>query len=368
MGNIPGKKPVYSINSLRGESADSLIKKATVNPSLPAGGLSPHAVSARPNTNRYRTTGNPNMTWRKKNPGIAAVLSALFWGSGQIYAESLIIGMYWAIIQLLGIISLGLTWHNRVDLMSWAQKYPNGEITLLLSGIIALFICSFLYIFNIRNAYQLTLKERRVPYEGIDHLGLLLLGGFFLPGLGQMLNGQPKKGSFFLIFSMMLHFFVLSALWIAILWPLFLDPRSFLVVEWVLVVLPFAVGASLLALVFSINDAIRVCMYPGIRENWWKRFKLSWQRRKMGVQLPGQIPFSRLMMRQMGFLFVLVLLFHCAWQFFPRDFYVQNIHKVSNFFGEHKMKVLPDMLDQSARRVQEFPSPIKFYWSSKSAG
>ena len=379
MGTIPYKNQVFTISSLNGLGSTSIKSDqpnpAPLRPKRPLPKNNNRKITKKdghrdfiPNKKLHhsRTSSYLSSERFQKNPGLAASLSALIWGVGQIYAESLVGGMYWFILQLGTVISLGLSWHNRATLVAWAQAFPSGEVVLVLGGILTCLLFSFLWIVNIRNAYQIASRQRRGVFEGVDNIFLLVLGSLFLPGLGQLLNGQTRKGTFYLIFSMLLHFFLFASIWIAIFWPYLVEPSSLTAVEWLFVMLPFGVGISLIALVCSLYDAIKVHLYPGIRESFLKRVRNNIQRRKMGITVPGELSVFRLFTRQIAFLFVLMVLVHGAWQFFPRGFYAKNIRLVSQYFAARNMKVLPTMLNQSAEKVLEIPKPFDMYAQLKS--
>jgi len=51
----------------------------------------------------------------KRNPGLAAYWSALLWGSGHIYADRLVFGLYLVLYQVFGTLSLVLGWRHREE-------------------------------------------------------------------------------------------------------------------------------------------------------------------------------------------------------------------------------------------------------------
>lgn len=83
-----------------------------------------------------------------KNPGLSAVLSFFIPGIGQIYNGNIITGMTFFIIELLlAVIGLSLTKTSRLK-----------------DGLVLIFICLVLWIYNIYNAYNTAEKENKKQY------------------------------------------------------------------------------------------------------------------------------------------------------------------------------------------------------------
>jgi hypothetical protein len=137
-----------------------------------------------------------------KNPGMAASLSLLIWGAGQFYNRQRKLGFFFILLMFNFYLVL-----NQV-ILSWTAITANLKaIHISLSDlflVIGIFYASgvIFWVFNILQAYHRADKTCIDPFQGIKNPFPVVFCSLLVPGWGQLLNGQFKKGLSLFIFSL----------------------------------------------------------------------------------------------------------------------------------------------------------------------
>ncbi|UCG79000.1 MAG: hypothetical protein JSV21_04000, partial [Nitrospirota bacterium] len=134
---------------------------------------------------------------RKKDPAKAVSLSLLFWGGGQIYNDQVGRGVVFLLIMTAvyaGIAIFAFSWDTIVSAMDY-ESLPIDYIGIIF-GVVFLFSI-MLWAFNANQAYHKAVRINREPYGGTGNKVLPFVCSLVIPGWGQFLNGQDKKGSVF---------------------------------------------------------------------------------------------------------------------------------------------------------------------------
>jgi hypothetical protein len=197
-------------------------------------------------------------------PAGAASLSLYVWGSGQwlngdrdlaillVLSQGLIAALHYFVVQ---------TWS---PIRRMAHVFFIEEWELLLGAAAIDFWLIFLLLFNVSQAFK-SAERQRGKFRGLKQPFLAGLASLIVPGWGQILNGQLRKGLFFLLA------FVTQAYLLAfyLLTPLYgivsdLDPNQLILRE-VIRYGKFLLVATTLLWLMSVYDAVLVARYTRTR-------------------------------------------------------------------------------------------------------
>jgi hypothetical protein len=156
-----------------------------------------HDPRDHPSSAKTSRQGEWTATQPPKNPAVAASLSILLWGGGQIYNRQLKLGLIFSLCMMIFYLGLGciLTYlHPAI----FNLKPLHITSTQTLGLILFLYMLSQVFwIFNIFHAYFNAAAGQARTFQGVDHAVLPLFSSLFVPRWGQILYGKPKKGLFF---------------------------------------------------------------------------------------------------------------------------------------------------------------------------
>jgi TM2 domain-containing membrane protein YozV len=279
----------------------------------------------------------------EKNPAIAFSLSIIIWGGGQFYNGRWKEGTMFLLLMMTFVVfpSVGvLCWDDLKPLM---EVLPAGTSTVA-SAIMACYLAGLcVWLYGARRAYVTATREMSVRFEGVTNTLLPPFCSLLVPGWGQFLNGQGKKGTFFLFVACAGFFMTAAIPAIFFLWQS-LEPtvlRRFL--EWVLAVsLAFLPGVILLW-ICGVLDALKVCLDDLKKESIRERLECALNR----VKFHGwQKTVSRGLIRFALFGFSFALFVAIASHYFPKDFYLQEIGRVQKELKAKQMTVIPHLIDR----------------------
>lgn len=193
-------------------------------------------------------------------PAGAASLSLFAWGSGQwlngdrdlalllALSQALIVALHYLVVS---------TWGS---IRRMAHIFFIQEWELLLGAAAIDFWLIFLLLFNVSQAFK-SAERQRGPFHGLKRPWVSGLASLIVPGWGQLLNGQLRKGLCFLM-AFVLQGYLLG---FYLLTPLYrivsdLDPNQLLlreIIQYGKVVLV----ATILLWMMSVYDAALVARY-----------------------------------------------------------------------------------------------------------
>jgi hypothetical protein len=202
------------------------------------------------------------------------------------------------------------------------------------------------WVFNAVQAYYKSIQTRDGSFDGIDNRLLPPLCSFLIPGWGQFLNGQPKKGSCLLLFALAGHFVLSISLVFLLLWPVLDTEKDRLLLE---AALAFAIVLSPLIFLmwgFSVYDALRVCLDSVKKEPIHKRFGYAVNRMRIKGWKLGVVP--RLKVTFMLSLF-LVLCLTVSYYYFPQRDYLVHLRNFQSQLSNQKMVLIPKLIDKLLR-------------------
>jgi hypothetical protein len=195
----------------------------------------------------------------------AASLSLWVWGTGQWVNRDrdLAALLFLWQIQIVAVHYLvASTWGS---IRRMAHIFFVSEWELLLYAAALDFWLIFLFLFNVSQAYR-SAERSKGPFRGLMRPWLSGLASVLVPGWGQLLNGQLRKGLFFL-------FAFVTQVWVMtyyLLTPLYrlasdLDPNQ-LVLRNVIQAGKAVLGITAVLWLLSAYDAVLVSRYTRNRE------------------------------------------------------------------------------------------------------
>ncbi|HXC61652.1 MAG TPA: hypothetical protein VNV63_03175 [Nitrospiria bacterium] len=284
----------------------------------------------------------------EKSPAVAFSLSLLFWGGGQIYNRQWGLGFLFILIManVYGTLAIAILFWDFIT-SSLKSVYITSFEVFAACGIFYLFGLIF-WAFNAFHAYHKATQARTDPFQGIDNRLLPPLCSALIPGWGQFLNGQSKKGVFFLIFAMAGQFVLAAFLLIPLFWPALETDMDRLMLEKVLAIAVILSPLILLMWGFSIYDAVRVCLEPLKKEPLRKRFEYAINR----IRIKG---WKQAVVSRAKPIFVLglflVLSLTLGYYYFPQREYVTMLQSLRFQLSEQKMVLIPDLIGQFVQTI-----------------
>jgi hypothetical protein len=285
----------------------------------------------------------------QKNPAAALSLSLLIWGAGQIYNRQGKLGFLFALLMANFYLGLGLIWIYWKSMITFLGAYDVAPSHFMMAVAILYLVGLIFWFFNAQLAYYKANKMRTEPFHGIGNRFLPAICSLLVPGWGQFLNGQAKKGSFFLILAMTVFFAFPSLLVIPFFWPLLKTTMDRRIWETVLVSALFLIPLVLLIWPLSAFDALKVGLDDTKKESLLKRIEYANNRRRMrGWE--GVFPHAKLTLVLGLFLtFCLTI----SYYYFPREYYFTRLQHLRTQLSQENMVLIPRFIDKLFRGISE---------------
>ena len=287
----------------------------------------------------------------EKNPAVAFSLSLWVWGGGQFYNRQWQLGLFY----LLAMVNFYLI--PAVVVYDWTS-IESGLATLditateILAALGIFFLTGLMvWVINAVQAYYgSALDDGEIMYEGVRNPLLPAVCSLLIPGWGQFLNGQTKKGVCLLIAAVGGLFAVAVVLIVPFLWPTLSNEVDRRFAEGALFVAWVLVPPILLVWIGSIYDAVKVCIDPLKKQPIRERVDAAINRMRMKGWSGA---WHRL---ELTLMFSLFLVFSLAVSrnYFPQDYYVSLLHDLRARTARQQMVVIPKRLDQLSRVI--FPT------------
>ena len=267
-----------------------------------------------------------------KNPALAFSLSLLAWGSGQLYLRDERRGGLFLAGMLLygGLLGALLVWHEPLGRALTGSRH---QAMLLSFGALILLLALLLRPVSALDAYLRARPASAEPFAGVENALWPLLGSLVCPGWGQVLNGQPRKGGFFLLAGVAGLFSASVFFSAPRLLPLLTSDLARMELEWYLVAALVLAPLSLVAWVLAVFDAHRCC-----RHLYRKNFTLgkvgfrAWAKEILGEFCPrATVVLSLLLAISVGL------------QLLPRKFYLDILDHLRLEMAHQHLVLLPEL-------------------------
>jgi hypothetical protein len=279
----------------------------------------------------------------ERNPALALSLSLLLWGGGQFYNRQWKQGVLFLLLMANFYMFLGIA----VLYRGYAAQLLEYVHITRSSALAALWICYFtglvIWMLNAVQAYYSTTRTLPGPFEGVRNPLLPFLCSLLMPGWGQFLNGQARKGMFFLCFGVA-GLAALSA--VLIIFPRLpaLEPsKARLFLEGVLTASVIASPVLLLMWIVGVHDATRVCLDAFKKEPLQKRIMRSFDSMRRKKWIRGAVPHLK---QALLLVLLLVISVIVGRHYFPKSYYVDTLHNLQGELVHKEMVLLPRLIDR----------------------
>lgn len=285
----------------------------------------------------------------QRDPARSASLSLLLWGGGHLYNGRRAAADWLFLLQilLLGLLIVGgLNWRH---LIGWLDLHfrldRTGPALLLL-----LFVWGASgWVGGTFQAYREADSRGSEPFAGKEREGIAALCSLAVPGWGQYLNGQPRKGAAFQALALLevLAWLTLFAVYSG--FESLRRPENRAALEGGFLAAAAALPLLAFAHVLSAYDAFKVARYPGLRRGMFTRMQFAWNRYRIGA--PRQLPSAKRRIRALVLILLLVLADLVAIFYSPRSFYANQAAWVAGHLRGKGMVRAPALLDAFRERL-----------------
>ncbi|MFI5305339.1 MAG: hypothetical protein ACHQYP_11170 [Nitrospiria bacterium] len=277
-----------------------------------------------------------------RSPAVAFSLSLLIWGGGQIYNRQHALGVLFIFLMAnfwIDITLAGVFWQSMITTFNGAKIYP---VALIGCGIFYILGLIF-WIFNAFQAYRHANKADAEMFQGVNSVLLPLICSFFVPGWGQFLNGQPKKGLCFLIFTLAGLISVPVLVLIPDFWSGLETFNDRLLIEKILIIAVVFLPLIIIMWVVSVYDAVKVSLDPVKKEPIGKRVEYAINRFRMNGFSRFVLPTGkRILMFSLLLGFLLIL----CYQYFPTKNYTDIMQNLHSRLSQKGMVFVPRLIEQ----------------------
>lgn len=295
---------------------------------------------SRPSVSTPRRTTRP--LGLRKNPALAFSLSILIWGGGQFYNRQRELGVLFLLFMANFWMVLILT------LLSWdfLSTYPRPVLTSLSEFFLActiFYLCGLsLWLLNALQAYHKAAKTHSGAFPGISSRWLPMMCTLLVPGWGQFLNGQPRKGALFLFIALAAFFTIPMLLIIPMLWPTLELSSDRIVIEQILAAAVILAPGVAILWILAVYDALKVSLDPLKKEPWRKRCTYAINRIRMRGWARGVLPQAKITFMLILFLGLAVTLAHT---YFPRQDYTRFLNQLNARLAQQDMVIIPVLIE-----------------------
>ncbi|HEV8662964.1 MAG TPA: hypothetical protein VGT06_07495 [Candidatus Methylomirabilis sp.] len=286
-----------------------------------------------------------------RDPARAATLSLFLWGGGQLYNGQRTTANWLFLLQIFffGVLAAAATSWSRVAW--WLDLQFRFDTTIP-----ALFALLFLWgaagwVWGTLQAYQEADRRALEPFTGKEREATAALCSLAVPGWGQYLNGQPRKGAAFQALVLLEGLAWLTLLAAYSGFESLERPENRAVLERALLWAAAAIPLLGLARVLTAYDAFKVARYPGLRRNPWLRMKFAWTRYRTGMA--RQLPSAKRRIRALVLILLLVAADLVAIFYSPRSFYVGQAAWLAQHLRNKGMVQVPVLLDALRDRLAD---------------
>jgi hypothetical protein len=190
---------------------------------------------------------------------------------------------------------------------------------------------------NAVDAYYRTTRMRSERFRGLDNELWPLFGSLLFPGWGQFLNGQPKKGLFFLSCG---GLGIFSGIFLALarnIWPVFGKGPVGHALEIFLITALIMVPLSLLMWIVSAYDAFFSC----------KELFLVKLRRNPSIDSARKRATVKGLMPRLSAILALLLAISVGNQLVPKGYYRDSLERIRSEAMKRDMDLIPALMGKA---------------------
>jgi TM2 domain-containing membrane protein YozV len=289
---------------------------------------------------------------KQRNPSLAYSLSFIIWGCGQFYNRQWRLGILFLIFMINFYLFMSIVVIHWQSIKSFLELiYVDFSEALLISGF---FYFSGLVVWHL-NAWQAYLKSKSISARSFNGIKMKLLPAvcsLLMPGWGQLLNGQTKKGLFFHVFAITGLATLPFILIIFLIWPTLEASRSRLIIEWIfsisIILLPFI----LIMWIFNIFDAVKVSLNNSKKVPLPIRIKYAIKKFRHHIQLYGRKNAVLPLIKRTTLIILLLVFCVINYHSVPEKFYMQQLQNLGNRMSEQEMTVIPSIIKKLLHNIK----------------
>ncbi|UCH81063.1 MAG: hypothetical protein JSW20_00230 [Nitrospiraceae bacterium] len=282
----------------------------------------------------------------RRNPSLAFSLSIILWGCGQFYNKQLKSGILFLVFMFnFYLLMCIVIMHWESIKFLFESIHVDGSGTLLIFGF---FYLSGLSVWQV-NAWHAYINCIRMSAGSFNATKIKLLPAvcsLFMPGWGQVLNGQIKKSLFFQVFAFMNLAIFPFILIIFLVWPTLEASRSRLVIEWIfsfsIILSPFLIMVWIL----SIFDAVKVSLHNTKKVPMLIRIKYAAKKFRYHRKLYGLKNTVLPLIKRTTLVLLLLVFCLINYHSVPKKFYMLQLQKLGNQMSEQGMTVMPGIIEK----------------------
>ena len=287
---------------------------------------------------KIRTENRPFPRAPQKSPALSFSFSMFIWGSGQMYIRDYGSGSKYMAAMLFFYTGLSCLAFFPSSVGQYISEMDIPMFAPIIGLVVFFIVGMVVWLCNAIDAYNRTTKSRSEPFRGVDGGIWPPLCSLFFPGWGQFLNGQPRKGFFFLMFGLV---GITSAFVLVIIqnvWPVLKTNHDRLILEFYLAAAFAAIPLSFLMWIVSIYDAFRSGqklsrIKPGLPY-------AGYRARRQGI-VQDLVPRSTVILG-------LLLAISVGMQFIPKRFYLDTLESIRHEMLRNNMEIVPELLGKAA--------------------
>ena len=284
----------------------------------------------------------------QKNPAAAFSWSILIWGAGQIYCGLFGVGFLFILLMVNFYLDPILIWLYRDTFFAWLKSLAITSSQILRAATLFYLSGLLIWLLSAERAYCNAKAGRTHSFLGIKSKWIPAVCSMVLPGWGQFLNGQEKKGTLFLLIALVGFFAMPSIALIWLVWPHLETAAERLLWERVLLALIIATPIVLLLWLVNGFDALKISLDETKKEPVLKRLEYANYRRRMYGWGRGVFP----SLKQTAILtLALIGCSAIAYFTFPHDYYVAVLQRLQTQLTEQQMVFLPELIGRLLQRA-----------------
>jgi hypothetical protein len=163
-----------------------------------------------------------------------------------------------------------------------------------------------------------------------------------MPGWGQLLNGQVKKGLFFQLFALAGLAALPFILIVLLVWPALEASRSRVIIEWIFSISIILSPIILLMWILNIFDA--AMSLDNIKKGPLLRIKNATNRFRYRTQLYGLKNAVLSLIKRTTLVILLLIFCGITYHFVPKKFYMQQLQHLGSQMLEKEMTLIPGII------------------------
>ena len=279
----------------------------------------------------------------QRNPSLAYSLSIIIWGCGQFYNRQWRLGILFLLFMIIFYLCAGIVFMYWESITSFFESiYVDGSGTLIILGFFYL-LGLIVWHFNAWQAYFKSIKINTRSFNGTRMTLLPAVCSLLMPGWGQLLNGQTKKGLFFELLALTGLATLPFILIIFMIWPILEASRSRLIIEWIFSISIILSPLVLVMWMFNIIDAA-MSTDNTKKQSLPVRIKYAKKRFRYHIQIYGWKNAVLPLIKRTTLVILLLIFCGISYHFVPKKFYVQQLQNLGNRMSEKDMTVIPGII------------------------